>query len=65
MSCDYSVTLYAKGIAHLCYRNADLSRKICQYAIECRYEGSGPNYLKVLRQMLKLDDTDPVTGESL
>lgn len=65
MSCDYFVSDYAKALAHLCYGNVELSRKICQYAIDCRYEGTGPNYLKVLRYQLQLDDTDAATGESL
>ena len=48
MSCDYSVTKYAKALAHLCYGNAELSKTICNYALDCVYEGSGPNYMKVL-----------------
>mmetsp|Transcript_1124 Transcript_1124/g.1913 ORF Transcript_1124/g.1913 Transcript_1124/m.1913 type:complete len:103 (-) Transcript_1124:2021-2329(-) len=65
MSCDYDVVDYAKALAHLCHSNVELSRLICQYCIECRYEGTEPNFLIVLRQLFKLDDFDPVTGESL
>ena len=65
MSCDYDVKYYSKALAHLSYGNAELSRKICQYAIECRFEGSSTNYLAILLEQLEIDDYDQQTGESL
>ena len=65
LSCDYHVLDYARALAHVCFGDAELSRKVCMMAIECRYEGSSTNYLKVLRHQLKLQDTDAKTGEKL
>lgn len=48
MSCDYGVLDYAKALAHVCYGNEQLSKRICKMARECCYEGSHPNYLIVL-----------------
>ncbi len=65
LSCDYHVLDYARALAHVCYGNAELSKKVCKMAIECRYEGSRANYLKVLRHQLKLQDKDSTSGETL
>jgi len=65
MSCDYDVVDYAKGLAHLCFGNTELSRQVCRLAIECRQHGKRPNALIVLKYLLKLEDTDAVTGENL
>lgn len=49
----------------MCYGNEILSKKVCKLARENCFEGSQPNYLIVLRYLLKLDDKDAETGESL
>ena len=60
---DYEVLSYAKGLAHVCYGNEELSKKVCKMARENCFEGSHPNYLIVLRHLLKLDDKNAETGE--
>ena len=65
MSNDYDVHAYAKGLAHVCYGNEKLSKKVCRMARDNCFEGDHPNYLIVLRHMLRYDDMDAETGESL
>ena len=65
MSCGLRVWRYSRALAHLCYNNEELSRRICQYCIKCRYEGTRPNWMIVLKHLFKLDDVNPETGESL
>ena len=65
LSCDYHVIDYSKALAHVCYGDAALSKKVCKMAVECRYEGSRSNYFKVLRHQLRMQDKDAKTGEPL
>lgn len=65
MTNDYGVICYAKALAHLCYGNETLSKKVCKMARTSCFASDHPNYLIVLRHLLKLDDKDAETGESL
>lgn len=65
MSNDYDVSAYAKGLAHVCYGNEQLSKQICRMARDNCFEGSHRNYLVVLRHVLRLDDKSAETGEPL
>ena len=65
LSNDYAVLDYAKALAHVCFGNEQLSKKICKLARDCCYEGSRQNYLIVLNQILRLNDVDHETGEPL
>ena len=58
MSNDYAVNDYARALAHVCYGNEELSKTVCKMARDCCFEGNHPNYLIVLRHLLRLDDTN-------
>ena len=58
MTNDYDVYAYAKGLAHVCFGNETLSKKVCKMARDNCFEGNHPNYLIVLRHMLRYDDRD-------
>ena len=62
---DYAVTDYAKGLAHVCYGNEEISKKVCRMARDNCFEGNHPNYLTVLRYLMRLEDKNAETGESL